>query len=163
MLLNFRNEKLIVPADAIKGDFNGDGKTEYAWINKPKVNADNTDCIGPCVVHIAFSDAAIKPIELKGSIGGTLSNLGDLNGDGKDDIGILPDWFNGCWRNYFTYTLKGGDWHYLVEPFATHCNQWEDNIKPLEKISGKPGYLKENYSVFENNDIAQKSKVVKIN
>lgn len=152
-----------IPADAIKGDFNGDGKPEYIWIIKPKLSADGMSCVGSCMARLVSSNPHIQPLELKNSIGGKLTNLGDLNNDCKDDIGLLPDWFTSCWRSYITYTLKGGKWTYLVQPFMTHCNQWEANVKPLEKIPGKPGYLKENYSDFVDNDIVVKSKIVKAN
>lgn len=154
--------KINIPAGAIKGDFNGDGKTEYVWVVAPKLNKDQTGCIGPCEAHINFSDPNIKPIILNKSIGGTLTNLGDLNNDGKDDIGLLPDWFTSCWRRYVTYTMKSGKWKYLVPPFPTHCNQWESGVKPLQKVAGKPGYLKENYSAFEKDSIIVKSKQVKV-
>ena len=154
--------KTNILADAIKGDFNGDGKTEHAWIIRPKLNKDETGCIGPCEARINFSDPQIKPIILAKSIGGTLTNLGDLNNDGKDDIGLVPDWFTSCWRSYITYTLKNGSWKYLVAPFPIHCNQWESNVKPLEKIAGRPGYLKENYSAFEKDSIVVKSKQVRV-
>jgi hypothetical protein len=152
-----------IPPGAIKGDFDGDGKPEYAWVIKPAINSDSTSCVDtPCVARLVFSNPHIKPIILNNSIGGKLSNLGDLNGDGKDVIGLRPDWFTSCWRNFFTYTLKSGTWQYLVAPFPTHCNQWEDNVKPIEKIPGKKGYVKINYSVFQNNDIVLKSKIVKV-
>ena len=151
-----------MPAVPIKGDFNGDGKPEYAWITRPKLNKDETACIGPCEARINFSDPKIKSIILAKSIGGTLVNLGDLNNDGKDDIGLLPDWFTSCWRSYITYTLKTGTWKYLVAPFPIHCNEWESGVKPLEKIIGKPGYLKENYSVIEKDSIVVRSKQVRV-
>ncbi|WP_461449901.1 hypothetical protein [Mucilaginibacter sp.] len=163
LLLAFKNQETEkIPAGSIKGDFNGDGIKEYAWIVKPQLSADGMSCVGPCVAHIVFSDKKINPILLKNSIGGTLTNLGDLKNNGKDDIGLLPDWFTSCWRSYFTYTLNNNNWQYVIPPFTTHCNQWEANVKPVEKIAGKPNYLKENYSDFLKDSIVVKSKIVKI-
>jgi len=147
---------------AVKGNFDGDGKPEYVWIVKPEFNKDGMGCVGDCTAQLMCSNPHIKTLTLNNSIGGTLTNLGDLTGDGKDEIGLLPDWFTSCWRSYRTYTLKNGEWIYFTEPFIVHCNQWEANIKPLEKIPGKPGYLKENYSAFENNEIVIKSKIIKV-
>ena len=65
------------------------------------------DCIGDCVCYIKFSDPTIPAITTNGyCISGIPDNLGDLNKDGKDEIGLVPDWFTSCWRCYYVWTLK---------------------------------------------------------
>jgi hypothetical protein len=63
----------------VAGDFNGDGKLEYIWVQSPKVDEnDFGSCVGECNSQIYFSDSSIPSIEVVGSIGGVLSNLGDV-------------------------------------------------------------------------------------
>ena len=90
---------------------------------KPKLNADGTGCDGKCVLVLRFSGEHTPPIKIEDCIGGTPVNLGDLDGDGKDEIGILREWFNSCWHNYNVCTFKDGQWEFAVPPIRTHCNQ----------------------------------------
>lgn len=152
----------VIPKDAIKGDFNGDGKPEYVWVIKPKLDKTGYGCIGKCEAQIVCSDAAIKPVSVGHSIGGTLTNLGDLNDDGKDDLGILPDWFIGCWAAYHVYGLANNQWHEMVPSFSMHCIQWDEKGNPIEKVPGKKGYVKIRYSKSEKEKIVVKTKIVKL-
>jgi len=150
-----------VPKSAIKGNFNG--KPGYAWIVPPQLTADKESCVnGDCTTYIHFSDPTIKPIKLSNCIGGIPTNLGDLNNDGKDEIGLLRDWFTSCWRAYEVYTIKQGIGRHAVAPFSTHCNQWDNHIKPIEKDRRKRGYVIIHYSDFENDEIVTKAKSVAI-
>ena len=163
LLPGFDNQpKGKIPPWAIKGDFDGDGKPEFAWIVKPIINADNNGCEGDsCVAHLVFSTPRFKTISLKNCIGAGIINLGPLNDDGRDVIGLRPETFTGCWHDYITYTFKNGKWQYFVPPFPTHCNQWENNETPIERIPNEKGYVLIRYSEFEKNDIVVKKKVVK--
>lgn len=134
-----------------------------ATLIAPKLNKGGTACLdSDCVAYIKFSDTTIAPIKVKHCIGGKLENLGDLNGDGKDEIGLLPDWFTSCWRDYLVYTYKNNEWINAVPPIPTHCNQWEAHIKPIEKDSLNKGYVVIRYSEFDNKDIVNKSKIIAI-
>ena len=81
-------------SDTITGDFNGDGKIEKAWFKDYgfakfedcRINGTKASCRGT----ILFSDKSIKPIEIDYCPFGTLKNEGDLYGEGKDAIGVLP-------------------------------------------------------------------------
>lgn len=151
-----------IPKDAIKGDFNGDGKPEYMWVVKPQLNKAEDDCIGKCIVQIVCSNPAIKPISVEQSIGGTLVNLGDLNGDGTDEIGILPDWFNGCWAAYHVYGLRNNNWLEAIPSFSVHCIQWDETAKFVKKVPGKKGFVTIRYSAMQKEQIVVKTKVVRI-
>lgn len=123
------------------------------------MNSTETGCDGGCITTILFSDAAIPAITVTGCIGGTLTNLGDLNGDGLDEIGLLPGWFAGCWRDYRVYTYKHSHWELAVAPFPTHCNEFEaPRIKAIIKDPVKPGNVLITYSVLEGKDIVFKTK-----
>ena len=150
-----------IPADAISGDFNGDGKLDYMWLQKPEILPNEEDCVSGCVSYIRFSDPSIPTIEVPNSIGGSPSNQGDLNGNGTDEIGLLPDWFSSCWREYFVWTLTNQSWRYLVEPFSTHCNQWDEGIRPIEIDPSRSGNVIIRYSEFnEDFEIVTQSKSI---
>jgi hypothetical protein len=151
------------PADAVNGDFNGDGKPDYMWLQKPQLSPDGMDCVGACISYIMFDDPSIPSIEVVNSIGGEPSNHGDLNKNGTDEIGLLPGWFNGCWRDYHVWTFKNGAWVNAVEPFPTHCNQWDNEIIPIEIDLNRNGNVIIRYSDLNSEaEIVTKSKSINV-
>lgn len=150
-----------IPKDAVKGDFNGDGLLDYAWLVPPK-ESECGDCSGNCTSYIKFSDIAIPSIKIEMCIDGIPTNLGDLNKNGNDEIGLLPGWCTSCWRAYNVYTFKNNKWIFAVEPFSTHCNQWEEGIKPIEIDPNKNGNVLIRYSELTGDDILTKTKSVQI-
>jgi hypothetical protein len=153
----------IVETDSVtEGRFGAANRSVRARIVPPKLTADESGCEGPCIMQIIFSDPAIKPISVDSSIGGRLMNLGDLNGDGKDELGIQTDWFQGCWRSYFVFTNENGVWVRALPPIPTHCNQWEAGINPVEKDPKGNKRVIVHYSTFRNNKIVVASKVEQI-
>lgn len=165
---NLKNVK--IPKDAVKGDFNGDGKLEYMWLIPPKIvntagEEGMSECAdGDCTAYLIFSDKSIPSIKINNCIDGIPDNLGDLNKDGTDEVGLLPGWFTSCWMSYSVWTLKNAQWVYAVQPFRTHCNQWDQEIKPIEKDLNKDGHVIIRYSEFtEEEGIITKTKSVPIN
>lgn len=150
-----------LPKDAVQGDFDGDGTAEYVWLVPPKLTGE-MDCAGSCTSYLRFSKAQFPAIVKEQCIGGTPTNLGDLNGDGGDEIGLLPEWFTSCWMGYFTYTYRAGQWRPLVEPFSTHCNQWEEGVKPIEKDPGRPGFVLIRYMEMSDSTFAVRTKSVPV-
>ena len=111
-----------IPKDYITGDFDGDGQLEKAWVVRPEIlNPDLGQCQGGCYVTIRFSESSIPEIKAHG-IGGTLTNLADLNEDGIDEIGMERWWFQSCWQPYFIFTNIQYGWY---NPFTleSHCDQ----------------------------------------
>ncbi len=51
----------------IEGDFNGDGKKEFAYAT---VSDCSDECEGNCITIIHFSDEKIKPIAIKNAKNG---------------------------------------------------------------------------------------------
>jgi hypothetical protein len=141
-----------IPGNAVEGDFNGDGITDYMWL---EIVGKTEEC------KIRFS-GAVPPIIISTCLGGSPVNEGDLNGDGADEVGLLPIWESSCWRGYFVYTLKENRWVEAFEPISTHCIQWEKNIPPVVRDSTRKGYVFVNYSELTDDGIAVKTKTVKL-
>jgi hypothetical protein len=141
-----------IPGNATEGDFNGDGITDYMWLE----TVDKTE---EC--KIRFS-GAIPPIIVPTCLGGSPVNEGDINDDGADDVGLLPVWESSCWKGYFVYTFKENQWVEALEPISTHCIQWEKNILPVIKDSTRKGYVFVNYSELTDDGIEVKTKSVRL-
>ncbi|MEE6128102.1 hypothetical protein V2E39_11975 [Chryseobacterium arthrosphaerae] len=146
--------------EKILGDFDGNGTKEYV---DAKVTDCSDECDGKCETTIYFSDKTIKPFTIAPAKGGAVYNLGDLNGDGKDDIGFFPNWCTSCWHPFYVYTLSKTGWKPLVPSIATHCNQWEADRFPIRKDPKKKGNVIITTSKWENEDIKVISKSVKVN
>ncbi|MDB5271378.1 MAG: heat shock protein DnaJ domain protein [Hymenobacter sp.] len=150
-----------VPKEAVAGDFDGDGRPEYVWLVPPEV-LENLECQGGCNSYLRFSNAALPAIEQENCIEGTPDNLGDLNEDGGDEIGLLPHRFMGCWVGYYVYTYRAGRWQPLVEPFSTYCNQWEDGVIPIEKDPSRKGYVLIRYTDSADTTFTLQTKSVPV-
>ncbi|MEZ4951929.1 MAG: hypothetical protein R2784_21420, partial [Saprospiraceae bacterium] len=111
--------------------------------------------------YIKFSDSSIPSISIKSCIGGQPTNLGDLNNNGSDEIGLLPEWCTSCWRNYYVWTLKNNQWIYAVDPFSTHCNQWDEGVTPIEIDYQNEGYVLIRFTDMTNFKTITKSVLVK--
>jgi hypothetical protein len=131
--------------DGLLGDFDGNGTKEYAYT---KVSDCSDECDGKCETTIYFSDKKIKPFMISPAKDGGLYNLGDLNEDGKDEIGFYPGWCTSCWHDFHVYT---------------HCSQWEEEKFPIKKDPKKKGYVTITSSKWEDDDIRIKSTSVKVN
>ena len=156
------------------GDFNGDGKKEYAWMEGPKMlNPDDYPdweeeadmradyCIGGCNSVVYFSDKTIVPLTITQSYGGSLENLGDLNNDGSDNIGI---WTNGSYYNGGSSSLVIYDtenpWKPIVEPiYIRVANHDLTDVDIVKKISGNRLEIKES-EWNEDNGWLLKTKIV---
>ncbi|WP_284652106.1 hypothetical protein [Flavobacterium terrisoli] len=104
--------------DKIYGDFNGDGKFEYAFSVLTKKGKGNPVEDGvPDGYQIQFSDKKIKSIKVD-CCSFRLINEGDLNKNGSDEISIVQAPMNGCSGLVSTFTIKNDKSYYLFEPFS---------------------------------------------
>lgn len=149
---------------AVPCDADGDGVKEYAYLVPPPIDTtQEMTCLDDsCVAHIRFSNKAIPDILIPNCIGGAVDVLGDLNDDGKDEIGINPGWWTSCWSGYHVFTLKNGKWINAVPVISTHCNQWEEGVKVIQKDPKKPGNVIIHYSKLTDDDIVTKTKSIPI-
>jgi len=149
-----------IPKDAIQGDFDGDGTPEYVWLVPPEIDSTDEGCVGNCISYLKSSNPAWRPYALEQSIGGELSKFSNLGPVRRDYLGILPQWFTSCWTSFYVLTYQPGGWHEAVKPFATHCNQWEDDVVPIAPDSARPGHVIIHYSEFIHDSILVKTKSV---
>lgn len=152
----------IIRSDSVKGDYDGNGTQEWMWLESPSVNDDGSGCSGDCNCRIRFSDPSLPLLTVKNCIGGIPVNHGDLNGNGSDEIGLLPEWFTSTWCSYQVWTFRKGQWIHAVDPFPTHLSQWDDGVIPIEKAKEQPGFVIIRYSKFDDRGISLKEKKVRI-
>jgi len=114
--------------DKIYGDFNGDGKFEYAFRVLTKKGFGNPVENGiPDEYELKFSDENIKPIKDK-FYWFTLINEGDIDNDGSDEVSVQEDPLNGCIGVVKTFTIKNKKSNYLFEPFSFYRSACDDKI-----------------------------------
>lgn len=148
------------PKDAVQGDFDGDGTMEYVWLVPPEIDSTGEDCVGECASRLLCSNPALRPFALKPSIGGELAVYHHLGAGRRDYLGITPSWFTSCWSSYYVLTYRPGGWKYGVEPFSTHCDQWENDVIPIARDSAHAGHVLIRYTDMASDDFAVKTKSV---
>ncbi|MGB1247747.1 MAG: hypothetical protein ACPG4Z_02595 [Chitinophagales bacterium] len=151
-------------SEEVKGDYNGDGKLEMMWLESPSFFESTAEdeywgeCDGLCDCYIRFSDEEIAPIKVSTCIGGFPTNYGDLNDNGGDEIGLLPQWWTSCWRAYFVWTYIDDEWQNAVEPFSTHCIQSDMDLPFIEIDESHDGNVIVRYSEMNDSiEIVEKS------
>jgi hypothetical protein len=167
---NLSNKTNIAPIyEVIFGDYNGDGKLEYMWLEAPYIKAeewgegdrDDYTC------YVKFSDPNIPTLKINAPIGNIL-NEGDLNKNGTDEIGFYDPWFTSMWDTYHVWTFKNGKWVNAVESISIHNELLEYFDVQLDDIieidPKKEGNVIIRYSDYpsEEEGIIHKSKSVKI-
>jgi hypothetical protein len=157
--INKNNKGSAVIPDSVKGDFNGDGKTEFVWL-EPVEQDSAGNCGNHCECLVKFSDASLPLIRLgKDLYGGHLINQGNLNDNGADEFSVVPFGDASEWSACTVYTLKNGKWEQAIEPFSVFGSA-DDYVS---KDPQKKGFAI--ISVYENSDkegIVLKTKSVKI-
>ncbi|MDV6169370.1 hypothetical protein R1T16_13120 [Flavobacterium sp. DG1-102-2] len=110
--------------ERIRGDFNGDGKEEYAYRVLIKQGHGNPVEDGtPDEYEVHFSDKNIEYVKAD-CCGFRIINEGDLNNDGSDEFSIAQNPMNGCIGTFRTFTCKRGNCFELIEPFVFYrCNE----------------------------------------
>lgn len=136
-----------IPNDYITGDFDGDGQLEKAWVVQPSIKSYD-ECEGKCTSKIYFSDYSIPIIIYDGSIDLNINNLGDLNNDGIDEIGVGRVWFQSTRQFYSVYVMCHSNWkEAIVVDIHTMDSTWPivqrvgDKIKINEIVDSSEGYF----------------------
>ncbi len=127
-------------SDTLTGDFNGDGKQEHVWLEADYEKCRETGDEKSCRGKIQCSDNKISPLVIDDCPFGSIKNEGDLNDDGKDEIGILPGWFTSACRGYEVYTLRNNKWKEVCNTIANTENMRQAGIILIEKDTKRKGY-----------------------
>ena len=114
--------------ETVFGDFNGDGEQETANLFQ-LAKGDNNEC------NIRFNSDSIKPIESNVIEFSAMymTNEGDLNNDGADDIGLFLHCGESYWGTYAVYSYIGGEWKQLLS--FGHNPGWND--LPIQELVSK--------------------------
>ena len=114
----------------VTGDFNGDGQSEYAALYCFDGCADdNSENGAQSYCCIRFGDSDI-PVLYPAWVTSNLTNEGDLNGDGTDEIGFLVREGPSYWGEYRVYTSDADSWRELVS--VSHHEDW--NPAPYQEL-----------------------------
>jgi len=134
------SQKSLTVGQRITGDFNGDGKTDTAFVKQTtKAKVRNWTLL--------FSDKTISSIRL-GCCEVYLINEGDLNKNKTTEISVFQAPENGCTYMWTTYSYIAGTWTKLIPMFLvptgfSTADEGDDGSKlvlhfnnlPDEKIS----------------------------
>ena len=147
------------------GDYDGDGRAETVRVTRPKDFGDSSGDLfdeDKMVVTIAFPGSELPKISIKQSVTVYLVNEGDLDGDGADELGVVPGRGYGIWSFYYLYTFKKGQWDQLIYPFRVHFDDLRDDFDFVKKHPKLAGSLIITHTVQdENADTSLETEVVK--
>lgn len=126
----------IYERDTIKGDFNGDGKIEYAYSESNPAEYYSPDKVDDGKLNnITFSNPTIPAIETEYQIE-RLTNEGDIDGDGADEIGFVEKAVSRICR-YTVYSLaRTNQWKKLLHVDYDALNPPSDVCRPDPNKSG---------------------------
>lgn len=149
----------IYERDTIKGDFNGDGKIEYAYSESNPAEYYSLDEVDDGKLNnITFSNPTIPAIETKFQIE-RLTNEGDLNGDGIDEIGFNKRAISRI-CGYTVYSLsRTNQWKELFRVGYDALNPPGDVCRP---DPNRPGYVIVQTVEWEDGESTLIEKAVKI-
>ena len=145
--------------DTIQGDFNGDGKIEYAYSESNPAEYYSLDEVDDGKLNnITFSNPTIPVIETEFQIE-RLTNEGDLNGDGIDEIGFNERAVSRICR-YTVYSLsRTNQWRELLRVGYDALNPPSDVCRP---DPNRPGYVIVQTVEWEDGESTPIEKTVKI-
>ena len=97
---------------------------------------------------VVSSNPNIPVLKLKYTIGPSLVNEGDLDGNATTEVGILDTWHTSSCRLYRIYTLKNNKWYYLVAPLETSESVRGSGVE-LAESTGIKNKVRVRYADFE--------------
>ncbi len=126
--------------DTIKGDFNRDGKQEFAWLRNHADDFEENDSLR-YFWHVEFSDKSIPRWTETWNIRPLLVYEVDLDQNGVDEFGILDTWNVSVYRSYKILTYHENSWKFLVKPWLT-TEASRESGKELAYPTDRKGYIR---------------------
>ncbi len=157
------NTTIVFTVDTIElGDIDGDEIGDTAFRFPPEfVNPYNpmeSGCADSnCTVRIAFS-CPLPDLFHEQNIGGTLYNIGNLDGDQYSELMVVPDWFTSCWGGFYVYSYRNTKWEQLGSATVYWCDS-VDYMKRVEKIDNNSFYMISDDTWGENGMLQKKTKI----
>lgn len=141
-----------IKANEVVGDFNGDGKIEKAWVNC--ADGEQMEMDEYVEMKLSFTDKQIETASLGEGLGCSLYNVGDINGDGCDDIGMIPYQMTSAWRGYYVWVSnKGKDWQELTSFTIRPEELWDERGENFIPIRRTDNGIVEYWTIHFNDDI----------
>jgi hypothetical protein len=106
---DFRQRIQKIPA----GDLNHDGSADTITVFPPRYIIPGNPlegCVGDtCSCTVRFS-CHLPDIQKVTGTGLYFSNIGDLDGDGIDELAFIPQWPTSVWQALYVYSFRMGKW-----------------------------------------------------
>jgi hypothetical protein len=111
-------------------DMNGDGVEDTAIVYSPvhaypdndssfRGGCDDDSCVTR--VYFSFDNTVLKHKNALGFYDFFVTD--DLNSDGFNEVGFIPNWFYSCWSGLFIYSLHGNEWLNIATATVYSCYQ----------------------------------------
>ena len=122
-------------AGAVKGDFDGDYRRDWLWVKAPyDCDPDTRNCD----IKLYSSSGRLDGIPLMttnengGSDALDIVHVGDLDGDGTDDMAFVAAGGSSAWRGGFVYTFPRGNKPRLVAEFSVWTGSQHEGPRILK-------------------------------
>lgn len=116
--------------------------------------------------QIVSRNSNIKPLNVDITINPIMTNVGDLDGNGTDELGVFTDWHSSNWCGFYVYTFTDGEWKQLITTIDIHRDHYKDSlnngVNVVERSEHK-GYLKVHFSDIRNEQICLIDTLIRIN
>lgn len=86
----------------------------------------------------------------------------DLDGDGINEVGFVPHWFQSCWQGLFVYSLSNNEWIQLASGSVFACSG-EDFSERVKKVRKNKFQLISDRRDLEDDTLVEKSITHMIN
>jgi hypothetical protein len=115
--ISIKNDHLAKYRDTIVGNFSG--SQIDTLISEPIGSMDDEGYYRHWKVFA--KNGSVDEVLIDNTIYISFVSEGDLDGDGADEWGYIPELEVGAWWSYKVYTYKNKKGRYLIEPFTIWC------------------------------------------
>lgn len=146
-LIGFGQEDSVklVLSKTIYGNFDAKEGFDKAYLYVPDKSMNATDC-RCCISEIRFEGQEYV-LKFMSDTGGPFENVGDLDGDGVDEIGHTRTWFETCWGTYEIYKNIGHKWVGIAVQEYRVCKD-KKGIKARIKVLDNGNLLLEGHDIY---------------